>query len=69
MNRDPNIYQSRKQSSIIPEMDRIQLDPILILPCNSIIAFEFCWNKVEKIIIIVVFQKNGQNGFSLEPSG
>ena len=48
MNQDPNIYQSRKQLSIIPEMDRIQLDPISILPFNSIIAYEFCWNKVEK---------------------
>ena len=54
MNQDPSIYKSRNhQLLIIPEMDQIQLDPVLILPSKPFIAFHFCLNKIERMIKVV----------------
>ena len=54
MNQDPSIYKSRNhQLLIIPEMDQIQLDPVLILPSKPFLAFHFCLNKIERMIAVV----------------
>ena len=54
MNQDPSIYKSRNhQLLIIPEMDQIQLDPVLILPSKPFLAFHFCLNKIERMIALV----------------
>lgn len=46
MNQDPNICKSRNQQLlVIPEMDQIQLDLVLILPSKPFVAIEFCLNK------------------------
>ena len=56
MNQDPNICKSRNQQLlVIPEMDQIQLDLVLILPSKPFVAIEFCLNKIE-IIIVMVFK-------------
>ena len=56
MNQDPNICKSRNQQLlVIPEMDQIQLDLVLIPPSKSFVAIEFCLNKIE-IIIVMVFE-------------
>ena len=56
MNQDPNICKSRNQQLlVIPEMDQIQLDLVLIPPSERFVAIEFCLNKIE-IIIVMVFE-------------
>ena len=46
MNQDPNICKSRNQQLlVIPEMDQIQLDLVLIPPSKTFVAIEFCLNK------------------------